>query len=64
MREDQRLDKSQWGERGRSHARRKAAVSATEQMNEAPRVEGLLADKYATRTQSGFGRLPSTSNYN
>ena len=34
MREDKRLDKPQWGERGRSHARRKAAVSATEQLND------------------------------
>ncbi len=36
MREDQRLDNSQWGERGRSYARRKAAVSATEQLNGDP----------------------------
>ncbi len=37
MREDQRLDKPQWGESGRFHARRKSAISAAEQLDEAPR---------------------------
>ena len=45
MREDQRLDKPQWNESGRSFARRVAAVSAAEQisddhdrLNEAPNL--------------------------
>jgi len=48
VRQDQRLDKPQWTERGRYYARRVAAVGASEQMD----VDVMIC-KYCGESKSG-----------